>query len=163
MNRTEQTPSYTMPTIAGLVPVTEIMTRDVVCVRSNLPINEVIDTIVNHHIGCLPVVDEYGWPIGMITKLDLVTPLANRVETSNGAPKWCDLAPQTAEEAMLPLALTLGHHATVAQAAALMAGEGLHHLPVVSQSGRLIGVLSTLDIVRWLARNDGMLGATPTE
>lgn len=162
MNPAEHAPSYTMPTIAGLVPVTEIMTRDVICVRSDLPIAAVIDKIVNHHIGCLPVVDEYGWPIGMITKLDLLAPLANRVETAAGAPAWCDLAPQTAEEAMLPLALTLERHATVAQAAALMAGEGLHHLPVVAHSGKLVGVLSSLDIVRWLACNDGMLGATPS-
>lgn len=160
MTRTEEVFNCSIPTIAGLVPVTEIMTCDVVCARSDLPIADVIDKIVNHHIGCLPVVDEYGWPIGMITKLDLVTPLANRVETANGSPAWCDLAPQTAEEAMLPLALTLERHATIAQAAALMAGEGLHHLPVVGHSGKLVGILSSLDIVRWLARNDGML-ATP--
>ena len=59
---------------------------------------------------------------------------------------------------MMPLALTLGEHATVAQAAALMSLEDVHHVPIVADSGRLIGVVSTFDIVRWLATNDGFVG-----
>ena len=162
MPRTEPALTYTTPTIAGLVSVTEIMTRDVITARQDLPITEVIDRIVNRHIGCLPVVDTYGWPIGTITKLDLVVPLANRVNTADEPPSWRDLAPQTAEEAMVPVALTLEPHATVAQAAALMASEGVHHLLVANSAGKVIGIVSSLDIVRWLARNDGLLVASPS-
>lgn len=144
------------PTIAGLVPVTAIMTRGVICARPDLPIGTVIDLVVNKYIGCVPVVDDDGRPIGMITKRDLVEPLANRVSTANDAPRWCDLAPRTAEEVMLPLALTLDEHATVMHASAMMAIEDVHHVPVVCARGRLIGLVSPLDVVRWLARNDGV-------
>lgn len=135
------------PTIAGLVPVTDIMTRDVICAREDLPIKTVIDLVVKNYIGCVPIVDENGRPVGMITKRDLVEPLAA-----------LDTALQTAEQVMLPLAITLDEHATVLQAAAIMALEDLHHLPVVSPRGRLMGLVSSLDIVRWLARNDGVIG-----
>lgn len=146
------------PTIAGLVPITTIMSREVICARPDLPTETVVDLIVNNYIGCVPVVDDDGCPIGMITKRDLVEPLANRVNTANETPCWRDLAPRTAEELMLPLALTLDEHATVAQAAAIMALEDMHHIPVVSAKGRLLGMVSSLDIVRWLARNDGIVG-----
>jgi CBS domain-containing protein len=62
---------------------------------------------------------------------------------------------------MLALAFSLDERATIAQAAAMMAIEDLHHVPIVSVEGRLIGVVSSLDIVRWLARNDGVISNRP--
>lgn len=149
-----------IPTVAGLVPVTDIMTRDVVCALADLPTRTIIDLMVNNYIGCVPVVDEDGCPIGMITKRDLVVPMANCASTADESPTCWELAPHTAEEAMLPLAFTLDERATVAQAAAMMATEDLHHVPIVSANGRLVGLVSSLDIVRWLARNDGVFPAS---
>ena len=54
----------------------------------------------------------------------------------------------------MPIALTLGPRATVAHAAALMAREAVHHLPIVDE-GRVIGIVSSMDVMRWLAENDG--------
>jgi CBS domain-containing protein len=147
------------PTIAGIVPISDIMTREVICVRGDVPIETVIDLFVNQYIGCVPVVDDEGCPLGMLTKRDVVEPMANRVSTADESPCWTSLAPRTADEAMLPLAFSLDDRATVAQAAKLMATEGLHHVPIVSQKGRVIGMVSSLDIVRWLARNDGTIAS----
>lgn len=146
----ESTPK--VPTIAGLVPVTAIATRDVVSIHAAMPVEQVIDLLVDKYVGCLPVVDEDGCPIGIITKRDLVEPLASRLHP--GTP----LA--TAAEIMLPIVLTLEEHATVLQAAAMMARQGVHHVVVVSPKGRLVGVVSSLDIARWLADNDGALAAS---
>ncbi|MBX3157687.1 MAG: CBS domain-containing protein [Deltaproteobacteria bacterium] len=136
-----------IPTIAGLVSVADIMTRDVICALGDLPIDAVVDLLVNRHIGCVPVVDGEGCPVGMITKRDLVEWMVRR-------PSPAEPVPRTAEQAMLPLALTLDERATVAVAAALMAAEDVHHIPIVSPKGRIAGIVSSLDIVRWLARND---------
>jgi CBS-domain-containing membrane protein len=116
-----------------------------------------LDLLVNNYIGCVPIVDEAGCPTGMVTKRDVVEPMANRTKTADEPPSWWMLAPSTAEEAMLPIAFTLDEHATVAQAAGLMAMEGLHHIPIVTARGRIVGVVSSLDIVVWLARNDGVI------
>ncbi|MBA3455662.1 MAG: CBS domain-containing protein, partial [Deltaproteobacteria bacterium] len=62
---------------------------------------------------------------------------------------------RTARELMVPIAITLGEKASVAQAASLMALEGVHHLPIVDPTGKLVGILSTMDVVRWLATNEG--------
>lgn len=141
-----------VPTIAGLVPVTTIMTRGIVCVRADLPIEKVIDLVVDDHIGCLPVVDEDGCPIGMITKRDLVEPFASNAPGRRAS----EDEPATAATIMLPIVLSIDEHATVLQAAAMMARQDMHHVPVIAPKGRLVGIVSSLDIVRWLARNDGI-------
>lgn len=133
-----------VPSIADLVPVTDIMTRGIVCARRELPAEAVVELVLQHRLGCLPVIEDPGRPVGMITRVDLVEQLLGGGER-----------PTTANELMLPLAITLGERATVAHAAALMAIEGVHHIPIVDGFGRMIGLVSSLDIVRWLAVNDG--------
>lgn len=139
-----------LPTIADMVPLTEIMSREIMCARRDLDAERVAELMVFNHVGCVPVVEEPGRPIGMITKLDLVERFVARQEAHGDG-----LAMQTAGTLMMPMSIALKEHATIAHAAALMANEGIHHLCVVDAEGRLIGVVSTMDIVRWLARNDG--------
>jgi len=133
-----------VPSIADLVPVTEIMTRDITCARRDVDAEQLVELFVDNHIGCVPIVEDPGRPIGMVTKADLVEQLAP------GKP--CAL---TANDVMMPFALTLGEQATIAHAAAMMASEDIHHVPIVDEEGCLIGIVSSMDIVRWLARNDG--------
>jgi CBS domain-containing protein len=40
-------------------------------------------------------------------------------------------------------------------AATVMAIEGVHRIPVTSESGEVVGILSALDVLRWLAEQDG--------
>jgi len=141
-----------VPTIADLVPLTDIMTRTVTCAQRDLAVERVAELMMAKHIGCVPVVEEPGRPIGMITKQDFVEHwiLADR----------SDHTPRVAADLMMPLAITLNERATVAHAAAMMASEDIHHVAVVDLEGRLIGVVSSMDVVRWLARNDGFASRT---
>jgi CBS domain-containing protein len=41
---------------------------------------------------------------------------------------------------------------TVPQAAAVMAAARVHRVLVVSAAGKVVGVLSAMDVVRWVAR-----------
>jgi CBS domain-containing protein len=138
-----------VPTIADLISVRQIMSREVVCAREDLDAGALIDLMMRRRIGCVPVVDERGRPIGMVTKTDVVE--QQLTATLHGTPPAA-----TAGALMMPLAITLDEHATVAHAAAMMAVEDFHHVAIVSDGGALIGVISTMDIVRWLAANDGI-------
>lgn len=144
-----------IPTIADLVPLTQIMSREVTCARRDVEAARLVDLMVHNRIGCVPIVEEPGRPIGMVTKLDLVEQLLFIDQGASDPPSSREREPRTASELMMPLAITLGERATVAHAAALMATEDVHHIPVVDDSGRVIGIVSTMDIVRWLAKNDG--------
>ena len=150
LGRTEE-PAPHEPTIADRVPVARVMSRDLVCARPDLDAAAVVALMLENHVGCVPVVDQRRRPIGVITKLDLVE-------------QMCQLpgehAARTAEELMLPLAITLGENATVAHAAAMMTCEDVHHVLVVGASGELVGVVSSKDVVNWLVKNDELLGRT---
>jgi CBS domain-containing protein len=130
------------PTLADRIAVSAIMTRDVVCARPDLGVGALTTLLIRNHIGCVPIVDDLGRPTGIVTKLDLVERT------------WPGLI---ASDVMMPLAITLNEHATIAHAAAMMSLEDVHHLMVVGSDHALVGVISTMDIVRWLARNDGFL------
>ena len=130
---------------ADQVPVTEIMSRQVVCAYPDLALGALLEIMIRDHLGCVPVINEGGQPIGMVTKLDIVEHLA--------APP-SKLKPLVAD-VMMPLAITLDDNATVAHAAALMASEDMHHVMIVSDR-RLVGVISTMDVTRWLTRNDDL-------
>jgi len=139
-----------VPTIADLVPARWIMSREVVCAREDLDVAALMDLMVRRRIGCVPVVDERGRPIGMVTKFDVVEQLLAQTFRASAAVV-------TAADVMMPLAITLDEHATVAHAAAMMSIEDVHHIPIVAAGGALIGIISTMDIVRWLATNDGVM------
>lgn len=132
------------PTVADVVPLHQIMTREVVCVRDDLLVETAIKLAARRRLGCLPVVDRGGFPIGIVTKQDLLEAAANGDALE-------------IQQVMMPIAFTLADRATVANAAAMMTLEGVHHVPIVGDDGRLVGVVSSLDIVRWLAENDGLL------
>lgn len=140
----QRTPITRTPTIADRIPVSAIMTCDIVCARPDLSVGALKELLLKNHIGCVPIVDDRGRPKGIVTKLDLV----ERKEPA-----------LVASDVMMPLAITLNMHATIAHASAMMALEDFHHLMVVGNDHVLVGVVSTMDVVRWLARNDGFTGA----
>jgi predicted transcriptional regulator len=54
---------------------------------------------------------------------------------------------------MPPFSLT--ESASIARAAALMSFEGVHRVVIIDVSGVVVGVLSSLDILRWVAQSSG--------
>ena len=120
------------------VPITDIMTRTTVTARADASVESLIGLMTEHHIGCVPIVDEQDRPTGIVTKLDLIE---------------CRNEPRTtAREVMMPHAMIIPPDATLARAAALMSTESIHHLLVVDKHRAILGVVSTFDITRWLAK-----------
>ncbi len=54
------------------ISVTELMHRDVVTVRAETPVAEAAKTLLKNKYGCLPVVDDEGVLVGMITEADFL-------------------------------------------------------------------------------------------
>jgi CBS domain-containing protein len=155
-------------------PLSKLMSKDVTCVRPDLGIDDLCTLFLSRGISGVPVVDEKGTPIGMVSKTDLMR--AQREEEgleemdmgSSRAPtsEQIDLAAgyriasptlRTVGEIMTPIVLMLHESSNVGQAAALMAFDGVHRIPVVSDSRRVVGLLSSLDILRWFGRKSGYI------
>jgi CBS-domain-containing membrane protein len=132
------------PGDATRTQVTSIMTGDVVCVRSDLRLVELRELLIGEPFSGAPVVDDHGRAVGVISRTDLIQ-------------AECIAVDGTVADIMMSLAFTVRETATVAQAAALMAYEGIHRVPVVSAEGEVVGIVSSMDVVRWLAQHDGYL------
>jgi CBS-domain-containing membrane protein len=125
--------------------VASIMTTSVICVTTQWTLREVLDVLVHGNMGGVPVVDESWRAVGIISKSDVVRYVLEHGSVEAG----------TVADCMLPMAMTVTPTTPIARVAALMAWEGIHRLPVCGPAGDVVGIVSTLDIVRWVARISG--------
>lgn len=129
---------------ADLTPVSEIMSRGVVQVKPDLGLDALEELMLSHSISGAPVVDDHGRPIGIVSKTDLLR--------RSGGPQ----GPRgTVRDVMMRTAYCLAENEPIARAAGLMAFEGVHRVPIVGHDGAVVGVVSPLDVMRWLARQHG--------
>jgi CBS domain-containing protein len=163
---------------AEAVHVREVMTREVVCLEPGMDLDATASLFLERGISGAPVVDPEGRPIGMVTKTDLMRAMhdgtdTEEIDTRPGRPSrhtrqgGVEVLDEgfalvrgrgaAVRDIMTPVAFTLSESAPLARAAALMAFEGVHRVPIVSVRGAVVGIVSALDVVRWLAREEGYL------
>jgi predicted transcriptional regulator len=129
---------------ADLTPVGEVMARDVMAVRPELGIEDLEELLLSKGISGAPVIDDAGKPIGIVSKTDLL----HRPAAPGGmAVRVRDI--------MMRTTYCLAENESIAKAAGLMAFEGVHRVPVVGPRGQVVGLVSPLDVMRWLAREHG--------
>ena len=156
--------------------IADVMTRDVICVRPDLSVEALTSLFLERGISGAPVVDAKDRPIGVVSKTDLLreqfehgdTEEVEEIRLKTEAGWDVELGPgfhaeriarATVAEIMMPIAFSLPEDASIAHAAAVMAVEGVHRVPVVSSRGEVVGILTTLDVLRWLAHGSGYLVA----
>ncbi|HJZ88367.1 MAG TPA: CBS domain-containing protein [Polyangia bacterium] len=118
------------------------MTREVLCVREDLDVDSARALLTERAQGGAPVVNRERKLIGFVSMSDLLG------DEANGA---------TVDEVMVRAVVTLPESATLAQAAAVMAFEGLHRIPVLRSDRSVAGIVSAIDVLRHLARAEGYL------
>lgn len=158
-------------------PVSEVMTVQVVAVRPDVSLEALADLLLDRGIGGAPVVDEAGRPVGVVSKTDLMREHLMAGDTAEAVtPGWHPrrahfqvevgrgfhetATPPSVGDVMTPTAFTLSEDAPVAEAAALMAFENVHRVPVVAGDGRVVGIVTSLDLLRWMAQREGYLASS---
>lgn len=156
------------PRAASRTRVTSIMTRDVAVVRPDLSLDSLAELLLARDLSRLPVVDDQERPIGMVGKTDLVREQHDRGETEeapgppllHGRRGLTFIEPgmhverndgTTVGDVMSRKVLSLSDSSTIEEAARLMASHHVHGVPVISPEGKLVGFLSSMDILAWLA------------
>jgi CBS domain-containing protein len=127
------------PTDGDRTPLTAVMSSDIVCVSADLPVESLVTLLIDRGFSGVPVVSSVGKPIGVVSKSDLLA-------SGHGG---------LVRDIMMPIAFTLPESASLSHAAALMAYENIHRVPVVGADGSVVGIVSAMDIVRWVAEQDG--------
>ncbi len=146
--------------IPDTVSVEQVMSRDIVSVSSDTPLRRVVEVVEDKIYRAVPVVEE-GRPVGMITNLDLVERggLLVRLELLSGlteAERAAALEPidrekKTAGEVMTTNPVTVAQGALLTTVAEVMTHRRLKRLPVVDATGKLIGIVSRIDLLRTVA------------
>lgn len=149
--------------------VADVMSRDPIVVRPETPLNEAIHILAERRISGLPVVDDAGKLMGIISETDLmwqetgVTPpayimiLDSVIFLKNPAQYERDLHKalgQTVGEVMSRDPLTVRPDKLLRDAAQMMHDRNVHRLPVVDETGNVIGILTRGDIVRAMAAGE---------
>jgi CBS domain-containing protein len=134
--------------------VRDIMTHDPKKVGTKTPSSEVAKLLLSSTFTGLPVVDEENRPVGVVSQGDLIyragLPMRlgllaesdrEKVEAILGS-----LAPKQAREVMTQPAVTIREDKPVTEAVSRMLEKNVKRLPVVDEAGKLVGILSRVDV-----------------
>jgi CBS domain-containing protein len=129
--------------------VQDLMATDPVVVPADASLAEAARLLDEYDISGLPVVGPDGDLVGVISQTDLVHARATEWLWAN----WTGLH---VRHLMTSPPITIGRGATLDAAAVRMEHEGVHRLVVVAddEPSLPIGVISTSDLVRALARTE---------
>ncbi len=132
-------------------PVGALMGAEVVAVRPDVPAELVLNLLVERGFSGVPVVDTQFRPLGIVSSADLLEERYD--EQDGGGPESEGLL--TASDLMTQCPLTIREETSIAEAAAKMAYHRVHRLPVVADSGEVVGLVGTLDLLRYVAELGG--------
>jgi CBS domain-containing protein len=151
--------------------VRDVMVQSVVTVTADCGYKQIVDTLADNKVSAVPVVNEDGRVIGVVSEADLL----HKVEF-NGADLHARLfdrrrtreakdkaAGETAMELMTRPAITIDRRASLLEAARVMERHNVKRLPVVDNAGRLIGIIARRDLLRPYLRPDTELRADIVE
>jgi CBS domain-containing protein len=148
--------------------VSEIMESRPVTVGPDTPVDEVVALLRSHELPGLPVVNGEGRALGIITERDLVLPdadgdlhLPHYIQLFGGTVFLEPLGrfekrlrkafASKASDMMTEKLDTVSPGASVREAARLIHESGHNRLPVVDDDGRLVGVVTRVDVLGALA------------
>ncbi len=140
----------------------DVMTSPVITVRPDTPIKEVARLLLTHHISGVPVVDEAGKLVGILTEADLL--YKERPEVEEGgllrlfrrghlAEAERKAEGLVARDLMTSPVITVTEDTPIREIASLMTRRRINRVPVV-RDGQVVGIVSRADILKALTRPD---------
>jgi CBS domain-containing protein len=145
--------------------VKEIMAQPVTVAKQTNTLETAARLMVDHDIGCLPIVDDGGKLVGILTEGDFqahhgfapfslfeMPRLFGRMIDVEGMDRiYADAKDTPIAQVMQRRPVTLHEEAPLEEAARLMVGHGFHHVPIV-RDGRPVGMVARRDLLRLMTR-----------
>ncbi len=116
--------------------VKEIMTKSVISLKPYDTIKDASILMLEHNIGCIPIVDDDNHPVGIITDRDMII----RGIAQN------DDAKTRLEDIMTTRLLTIHPDDEVGSATHIMGNRQIRRLLVVDDDDKIVGFLAMADI-----------------
>ena len=117
-----------------MIPVKEVMNRNVITFREDTPIDEIASTLVSKRITGAPVVSTEGHVVGIVSETD--------VFSKKG---------KVARDIMSQRVISVTEETGIDEAARLLIGERIRRVPVI-RGGKMVGLLSRSDVLDFFAK-----------
>lgn len=131
------------------------MSPEVITVDVDTPLIEVVRLLEENHIRHLPVLNE-GRLAGMITERDVQAATPPKAATVKAEELYYLLAEMKAKDVMRPNPLVIRPNQTMEAAAVKMLERGIGAMPVATEQGDLVGIISQGDVFRVLISITGV-------
>ncbi|WP_419162047.1 HPP family protein [Candidatus Palauibacter sp.] len=133
--------------------VREIMTRKVTTAGPSMALREAADVLVRRRLRAVPVIDEEGHVLGMLTDGQLMTHFLPALEEPGGGSAVLGAVTGNVRDIMERTVMCVNEDEPLANVVRLMLDKEIERLPVVRE-GQLVGFLTRGDIIRLLLRRD---------
>jgi len=139
--------------------VKDVMSTHVIAVRQNAPYKDMAGMLHEQRVSAFPVLDDDNKVIGVVSEADLLTKEAlegtvPRTLLSRQERVRKQVNALTAADLMTKPPVTIGPDEPVTRAARLMFDQRVKRLPVVSDDGTLIGIVTRSDLLSVYSRPD---------
>jgi CBS domain-containing protein len=147
--------------------VGDVMVSDVHTITVGQTLHEVLDLMLENGVATVPVVNQDRACVGMIAAVDLLAPTHAldhnlqelATESQEGHEDFVEifersgLSESAVEDFMSTNVVSVATSVGLPDAAVTMLENQIHHLAVLDESSRLVGILSTMDILNAFARH----------
>ncbi len=150
--------SLAMDRLSRSRQASDVMTRDVVSVRADTPLQETAAIMARQNVSGLPVLDADHQVLGVISDKDFLTRLGGAgirsfmhflaQRLAGKVPVIADLSTEKARDIMTAPAVTVTETTTVSDITRLLEAREINRVPVLDQNGRLTGIVTRTDIVQ---------------
>ena len=145
--------------------VRDIMTIDPMTVSPTTLLKEAARIMIRNSVSGLPVLNESGVLVGIVTEGDFLRQEANRdkpyraslLEALFGDGPVDPPSAETVDEVMSEKLIVTTADATIGEAARTMANRNVKRLPVTDAEGQLIGIISRADVVKAFTKPDDVI------
>ncbi|MGW0752504.1 CBS domain-containing protein [Streptomyces sp. NPDC002587] len=142
---------------ASQYTVSDVMAQTAVAIGREASYKEIVELMHQWGVSALPVLEGEGRVVGVVSEADLL-PKEEFRQDDPGLPGRTEEASKAgavlAGDLMSSPAVTVHADSTIAEAARIMARNGVKRLPVVSGIGMLEGVVSRSDLLKVFLRPD---------
>ena len=146
--------------LAAKVPVSDVMSKDVITVKKNDDFHEAARLLSEHNISGMPVIDEEGVVIGVVSEADILAgagmkngrTLKDILRHIFGEPLPEVTGGHKVKDIMTSPAIIITAGADIKEAAMTFDEKRIKRLPVVDDENRLVGIVSRADLIRALSR-----------
>jgi CBS domain-containing protein len=156
----------------------DVMNTQVLAVEPDMSVKELASFLIENQISGAPVLDAHGRLVGVVSLTDIVESESEGADPTGGEAelhfggRWqrqeaeafrgmhLETPGLQVRDIMTPTAFTLPHDTPVPKVARTMVAGRIHRL-LVTREQRVVGIVTSLDLLKLLARREAAPPAEP--